>query len=142
MMFDLGYVKPEEIPGIPRLQKTPKAIVYAPLAETPADPDLVLFALKPSAAMRLQEAPPAPERAQALLLWAGPPAWPFPLPRCTAQSPASAASETASTQSSARTKYIWPSDLAKTVDQLQVIGGANAALGDYARSRREQLSTE
>ena len=34
------------------------------------------------------------------------------------------------------------SDLAKAVDQLQVIGGANAALGDYARSRREQLSTE
>jgi len=51
MMVDLGYVKPEEVPRIPRSPKTPKAIVYSPLAETPVDPDLVLFALKPSAAM-------------------------------------------------------------------------------------------
>ena len=28
MMFDLGYVKPEEIPQIPRLAKAPAAIVY------------------------------------------------------------------------------------------------------------------
>jgi len=26
MMFDLGYVKPEEVPQIPRLAKTPSAI--------------------------------------------------------------------------------------------------------------------
>ena len=34
------------------------------------------------------------------------------------------------------------SDLAKTADQLRLISGANAALRDYARSRREQLSTQ
>ena len=44
MMFDLGYVKPEEVPQIPRLAKTPKAIVYSPLGETAGDPDVVLFA--------------------------------------------------------------------------------------------------
>ncbi len=31
MMFNLGYVRPEEVPGIPRLEKEPKAVVFAPL---------------------------------------------------------------------------------------------------------------
>ncbi len=56
MMFDLGYVKPEEVPHIPRLPKPPAAIVYAPLGEAPVAPDVVLFACKPSAAMLLNEA--------------------------------------------------------------------------------------
>lgn len=56
LMFDLGYVKPEEVPDIPRLAKTPVALVYAPLGETPAAPDVVLFACKPSGAMLLSEA--------------------------------------------------------------------------------------
>src|SRR5258708_11120456 len=56
MMFDLGYVKPEEIPNITGLAKAPKAIVYSPLADTPVDPDVALFALRPAAAMLLQEA--------------------------------------------------------------------------------------
>src|SRR6202142_2888984 len=56
MMFDLGYVKPEEVPQIPRLAKAPVAIVYAPLGETPVAPDVVLFACKPSGAMLLSEA--------------------------------------------------------------------------------------
>lgn len=56
MMFDLGYVKPEEVPQIPRLRKAPAAIVYAPLGEAPVAPDVVLFACGPSAAMLLNEA--------------------------------------------------------------------------------------
>src|SRR5260370_13797977 len=56
MMFDLGYVKQEEAPQIPRLAKGPKANVYSPLADTPVDPDVALFALRPAAAMLLQEA--------------------------------------------------------------------------------------
>lgn len=55
-MFDLGYVKPEEVPQIPRLAKAPVAIVYAPLGETPVRPSVVLFACKPSGAMLLSEA--------------------------------------------------------------------------------------
>jgi hypothetical protein len=31
MMFDPGYVKPEEVPQIPRLAKAPAAVVYSPL---------------------------------------------------------------------------------------------------------------
>ena len=38
MMFDLGYVRPEEVPQIPRLAKTPTAILYAPLGDSPVAP--------------------------------------------------------------------------------------------------------
>lgn len=56
MMFDLGYVKPEQVPQIPRLPKAPAAIVYAALGAASIAPDVVLFACKPSAAMLLNEA--------------------------------------------------------------------------------------
>jgi uncharacterized protein (DUF169 family) len=47
MMFDLGYVKPEEVPRIPRLATTPAAIAYAPLGDATFLPDAVLFACFP-----------------------------------------------------------------------------------------------
>src|SRR5208282_1693686 len=50
-MFDLGYVKPEEVPQIPRLAQAPKAIQYTPLGDAVETPDVVLFAVKPSGAM-------------------------------------------------------------------------------------------
>src|SRR6266404_2921434 len=56
MMFDLGYVKPEEVPQIPRLAQTPVAIAYAPLRDATFTPDAVLFACKPAGAMLLNEA--------------------------------------------------------------------------------------
>src|SRR5262245_25118342 len=43
-VIGLGYVRMEEVPGIPRLPVTPGAVVYAPLGETPVDPDVVLVA--------------------------------------------------------------------------------------------------
>jgi len=33
MMFDLGYVRPEEVPQIPRLPKQPAAVVYSLLGD-------------------------------------------------------------------------------------------------------------
>jgi uncharacterized protein (DUF169 family) len=53
MMFDLGYVKPEEVPQIPRLPTPPQAILYSPLGGAASVPDVVLFAVKPAAAMLL-----------------------------------------------------------------------------------------
>src|ERR1017187_6572956 len=46
MMFDLGYVRPEEVPGIPRLEKEPAAVAFAPLGDAPMAPSVVIFALK------------------------------------------------------------------------------------------------
>ena len=56
LMVQIGYVRMEEVPGIPRLPKTPGAVVYAPLGDSPLDPDVVLFAGRPGAVMLLQEA--------------------------------------------------------------------------------------
>src|ERR1700676_5407850 len=46
MMFNLGYVRPEEVPGIPRLPKEPAAVVFAPLGDAPVAPSVVLFVCK------------------------------------------------------------------------------------------------
>ena len=48
MMFDLGYVKPEEVARIPRLPKTPAVVAFAPLGALSFAADMVLFACKPA----------------------------------------------------------------------------------------------
>ncbi len=145
MMFDLGYVKPEEVPQIPRLAKTPKAIVYSPLGDIPVDPDVVLFALKPSSAMLLQEA------AGRAGVGTGAPA--LGRPTCMAL-PASMAHGTITSLGCIGNRIytglgddeiyvvLRAQDLPAVAEALQLIGGANAALRDYARGRREQLSTQ
>ena len=55
-MAGLGYVRTEEVPGIPRLPATPGAVVYAPLGDTPVDPDVVRIAARPGRLMLLHEA--------------------------------------------------------------------------------------
>jgi uncharacterized protein (DUF169 family) len=55
-MGGIGYLRMEEVPGIPVLPTTPGAIVYAPLGDTPVDPDVVLFLGPASRIMLLQEA--------------------------------------------------------------------------------------
>ncbi len=54
MMFDLGYVKPEEVPQIPQvLEGASESPCATPLGRDPVEPDVILFACKPSAAMLL-----------------------------------------------------------------------------------------
>ena len=55
-MTGIGYIKMEEIPQIPRLPQTPGVVLYAPLGDTPVDPDVVLFAGRPGRIVLLQEA--------------------------------------------------------------------------------------
>lgn len=144
MMFELGYVKPEEVPQIPRLAKEPKAIVYAPLADTPVDPDVVIFALRPGAAMLLQEA------ASRAGVGSGAPA--LGRPTCMAL-PASLQHGTIASLGCMGNRIytgleedemyvvVRGKDVAAIAAELQVISGANAALREYARGRKEQLST-
>jgi uncharacterized protein (DUF169 family) len=56
LMIDIGYIKMQEIPDLPRLPKTPPVTIYAPLAETPVDADVVVVAGTPSNLMLLHEA--------------------------------------------------------------------------------------
>jgi uncharacterized protein (DUF169 family) len=144
LMFDLGYVKAEEVPQIPRLAKPPKAILYSPLGEATAVPDVVLFAAKPAGAMLLQEA------ANRAGVSSGAPA--LGRPTCMALP--------ASLQHGAITSLgcignrvytglgedemyivLRGKDVVAMAEALKTIGSANAALQDYAKGRREQLST-
>jgi uncharacterized protein (DUF169 family) len=143
-MFDLGYVKPEEVPQIPRLAKTPKAIRYSPLGDTSATPDVVLIACKPSAAMLLNEA------AGRAGVPSGAPA--LGRPTCMAL-PASMAHGTLTSFGCIGNRVytgleedelyivVRGSDSPKILDALNVIVSANAALKDYAAGRRQQLAT-
>ncbi len=55
-MVSLGYLKMEEVPGIPVLPETPRNIVFAPLGDTPVAPDVVLFVAPAAKLMLLEEA--------------------------------------------------------------------------------------
>jgi uncharacterized protein (DUF169 family) len=56
LMTSVGYIRMEEVPSIPRLQRAPAFTYYAPLAAAVVDPDVVIFAGRPGRLMRLQEA--------------------------------------------------------------------------------------
>ena len=56
LMTDIGYLRMEEVPGIPRVATTPGVVVYAPLADAPTEPDAVLITGQPGRLMLLHEA--------------------------------------------------------------------------------------
>jgi uncharacterized protein (DUF169 family) len=53
---DLGYVREEDLPLIPVLAARPEYVVYAPLAETPLPPDVVILFVKANQTLILSEA--------------------------------------------------------------------------------------
>lgn len=56
LMAEIGYLRMEEVPGIPRVPATPGAIIYAPLGSAPVEPDAVILTGKPGGLMLLHEA--------------------------------------------------------------------------------------
>ena len=143
-MFDLGYVKPEEVPQIPRLPRTPKAILYTPLSDSTAIPDVVLFAVKPAGAMLLQEA------ANRAGVSSGAPA--LGRPTCMALPASLQNGSILSLGCIGNRVYtglgedemyvvLRGKDIPAVAEALKTIGSANTALFDYAKGRREQLST-
>lgn len=144
MMFDLGYVRPEEVPGIPRLPKEPAAIVYAPLADAPVAPGVVLFACRASSAMLLHEAALRAGAGAALPVMGRPTC--MALPAALAQGAVSSLGcigNRTYTDLGADELYaaIPGSKLESVAEALGVIASANAAMEEYARGRRSALST-
>jgi uncharacterized protein (DUF169 family) len=144
MMFDLAYVKPEEVPQIPRLSKTPAAIAYAPLGDASFAPDAILFACKPSRAMLLNEA------ASRAGIGSGAP--PLGRPTCMALPATLQSGSILSLGCIGNRVYtglgedelyfvVRGKDLTALADALDVITGANSALRQYAQSRRTELAT-
>jgi uncharacterized protein (DUF169 family) len=144
-MTGVGYVRMEEVPGIPRLPQTPGVVIYAPLADTPVDPDVVLVAGRPGQLMLLLEA--------ALCAGVGSQVPFLGRPTCMALPAALAHGVIASTGCIGNRVYtdlgedelyvaVPGRDLARVADEAQTIAAANAKLSEYHRGRRQALATE
>jgi len=145
LMAGTGYIRMEEVPGIPRLTQPPGVVVYAPLGETPVDPDVVLVAGRPGRVMLLQEAATrVGVGAQASLLGR---------PTCMALPASLAQGVVASTGCVGNRVYtdldedelyvaIRGADLSRVVGELGTIAAANATLAGYHRERRLALAKE
>ena len=145
VMTGLGYLKMDEVPGIARLPKSPGAIVYAPLGDTPVDPDVVLFIGPPGRLVLLQEAAVRAGVATNV---------PFlGRPTCMALPAALTAGTVASTGCIGNRVYtgagddelyvaVRGRDVARVADETETIAKANVALADYHRERRATLATE
>jgi uncharacterized protein (DUF169 family) len=142
-MTEIGYVRMEEVPGIPRLPKTPAVAIYAPLAQTPVDPDVVMVSGSPGRLMLLHE---AATRASATAL---------PLlgrPTCMAI-PASLSGQVASSLGCVGNRVytgiaenefytaIAAAQLSSVMEQMATIASANATLAEYHTGRLATLST-
>jgi len=144
LMFDLGYVKPEEEQQIPRLGKAPAAILYSPLGEAPVAPDVALLACKPAVAMLLNEAIVRAGVASGVPV--------LGRPTCMALPAAMQHGSILSLGCIGNRVYtgladdemylvVRGKDLGAVADALGVITTANAALSDYAKGRRQELAT-
>jgi uncharacterized protein (DUF169 family) len=145
MMTDIGYVKMEEVPDIPRLPRTPGVIIYAPLAMTPVDPDVVVLSAQPGRLMMLHE---AALRAGAVVQ-----APMFGRPTCMAVPAALTKGVIASIGCIGNRIYtdlpddelymtLPGNDVARIADELGTIKQANTLLTDYHRGRREALASQ
>jgi uncharacterized protein (DUF169 family) len=144
-MFGLGYMRPEEVPGIPRLAKAPQATVFAPLGTAPVAPSVVLFACRPSAAMLLNEAAIRAGSGGALPQLGRPScmALPAALEKGTVSSLGCIGNRVYTGLGEDELYVVVPgADIEKVANALRIIVSANQAIENYARDRQAQLSTQ
>ena len=144
-MTQIHYIRMEEIPGFARLPKTPGAIVYAPLGDTPVDPDVVLFLGRPARiSLLLEAATRAGASARTPFLGR---------PTCSALAATLAEGAVVSSACIGNRVYtdlgddelyavIRGKDLAGVAAEAQAIASANQQLSDYHRARRKELATQ
>ncbi len=144
-MTGIGYLKMEEVPAIPRLPRPPAVVIYAPLADAPLDPDVVLFAGRPGKLMLLQES------AARVGVSAGIPM--LGRPTCIVLPAALAGNFVVSSGCIGNRVYTgvgedelyvaFPGkELEKIAGELSTIISANAKLAEFHQGRRKQLATE
>lgn len=143
LMTEIGYIRPEDVPGIARLAKSPRYMAYAPLAEATFRPEVVIIVGRPGKLMLLQEAAArADVRTQSSLL---------ARPTCMAIPAALAGGMTASSGCVGNRVYtklredelymmIPGADLEKVASELTTVVGANAKLDEYHRQRKAELT--
>ena len=144
LMTGVGYVRMEEVPSIPRLPRTPAFTYYAPLASTVVEPDVVIFAGRPSRLMRLLEASARAGAASQLPL--------LGRPTCMALPAAMMHGSVMSTGCIGNRVYTDLGDdefylmipgkrLMEVAEQASVIATANDTLEQYHKQRRQTLGT-
>jgi uncharacterized protein (DUF169 family) len=143
LMSDIGYIRMEEVPGIPRLAQTPAVVVYSPLASAPVDPDVVLIAGQPGRMMLLQEAAARAQHTSAPMLGR---------PTCMAIPAAMAGTSVVSSLGCVGNRVytslgddqyyvvVSASALEPVVAQLGTIIAANATLAEYHAGRRAAIA--
>jgi uncharacterized protein (DUF169 family) len=143
-MTNLGYLSMEEVPGIPVLPKTPKNIVFAPLGDTPVDPDVVLLVASAAKLMLLEEAAIRAGVASRLPLLARPTCMAIPAAMANGMvTSAGCIGNRTYTDIGEGELYaaIPGRALGQIAQELQTVESANAALAKYHHDRRQQLST-
>ncbi len=142
-MAEIGYVKMEEVPSIPRWAGGTGAVVYARLGEAPIAPDVVVLAVRPGAAMLLGEAARAAGCASSLP--------PLPRPTCMAIPAAAGQGMTTSyacvgnrvyTELDGSHLYVMVkgADLEAIAGALDTILAANSKLAAYHGERKTTLT--
>jgi len=120
-------------------------VLYAPLGDTPVDPEVVLFAGRPGRIVLLQEA--------ALRAGLGTQVPLLGRPTCMALPAALAQGVVVSTGCIGNRVYtdlgedelyvaVPGKDLVRIADEVETIAAANAKLSEYHRGRRQGLATE
>jgi uncharacterized protein (DUF169 family) len=143
LMGSIGYIRMEEIPGVFQLPQSPKAVIYAPLSETPVDPSVVLAAGKPGRVMMLVEAATRAGVMSSLPL--------LGRPTCMAIPAALANGAVASSGCIGNRVYtdigddelyvvLRGADLERIVAEIDTIQSANATLTQYHQERRRTLT--
>ncbi|MGB6877418.1 MAG: DUF169 domain-containing protein [Candidatus Acidiferrales bacterium] len=144
LMAQIGYVKMEEVPDIPRLEKEPGAIVYAPLGNTPVDPDVVLFAGAASQIMLLQEAALRAGCAVALPILGRPTcmALPAAMAHGAVVSSGCIGNRVYTSLGEGEMYVVVPGkNLSRVVSELETVTNANAQLAQYHQARKESLAS-
>jgi len=143
-MASIGYVRTDEVPGIPVLAKTPALVVYAPLGDTPIEPDVVLFCGPGARVMLLQEAAIGAGVASSVAT--------LGRPTCMALPASLANGIVMSTGCVGNRVYTGVDEgelylavagkyLAKVAEASGTVRSANAKLREYHEARRLQLTT-
>jgi uncharacterized protein (DUF169 family) len=145
LMTSVGYVRMEEIPAIPRLPRPPAFTYYAPLATTVVEPDVVIFAGRPSRLMRLQEASARAGAASQLPLLGRPTcmALPAAMMHGSVMSSGCIGNRVYTDLGEDELYLMIPgARLMEVADQAAVIASANDTLEQYHKQRRQTLGTE
>ena len=142
-MVSLGYIRPEEVPEIPRREDHFGVAVYAPLDQAPVEPDVVLVRGNARQVMLLEEAAQSAGVGGGAALMGRPTCAALPMAMRTQRGVASLGcigNRVYTQMPDDELYYALPGKhLAAVVQKLAVIVNANRELEKYHRARIETL---